>query len=214
MNLDWYVVWDYRGDLMSGLWLTTRISAAAIVGSTFIGVFVGCVRAAPGFLSQRLTGLYVEVMRNVPVIVKLFFAHFILGIDALAAGIMVLVLHQSAYIADVTAAGLRSVPVGQTEAAMASGLRLHQIFLSILLPQASRGMIAPLMTQYTQVVKNSAVVMLIALEDLTFMAQRVEQETFRGIEAATTVTVLYILLAFSIVVVMSALKRLLGPRAQ
>lgn len=212
MDLDWYIIWDYRGDLLRGFWLTFQISAVTIIGATLVGVLVGCLRAQPSFFLRRLTGLYVEVLRNIPVVVKLFFAHFVLGLDALPAGIVVLVLHQSAYIADVTAAGLRSVPYGQTEAALASGLSYPQVFGSILLPQAARAMIPPMTTQYTQTVKNSAVVMLIALQDLTFMTQRIEHETFRGIEAATTVTVLYLLIVLCIAVVMSALQRVLDRR--
>lgn len=212
MNLDWYIIWDYRADLLLGFWLTVRISLSAIVGATLLGITIGCIRTTPFFLAQRLTSLYVEILRNIPVVVKLFFAHFILGLDALPAGIAVLILHQSAYIADVTAAGLRSVPYGQTEAAMASGLSYPQVFGFVLLPQAVRTIIPPMTTQYTQVVKNSAVVMLIALEDLTFMTQRIEHETFRGIEAASTVTLLYLLMALCIALVMSGLHRLLERR--
>ncbi|MCG8593412.1 MAG: amino acid ABC transporter permease [Kiloniellales bacterium] len=212
MDLDWYIIWDYRADLLRGFWLTVRISLAAMLGATLVGVAVGCLRALPSFFLHRLTGLYVEGLRNIPVVVKLFFGHFVLGLDALPAGIVVLVLHQSAYIADVTTAGLRSLPFGQTEAALASGLSYPQIFGSVLLPQAVRAMIPPMTTQYTQIVKNSAVVMLIALEDLTFMTQRIEHETFRGIEASTTVTVLYLLIVLLIALAMSALQRVLERR--
>ena len=117
MDLDWYVLWDYRGDLLRGLGLTVGISLTTILGATLLGLAVGCLRALPGFFLHRMTGLYVEVMRNIPVVVKLFFAHFVIGLDALPAGLIVLILHQSAYIADITAAGLRSVPLGQAEAA-------------------------------------------------------------------------------------------------
>lgn len=212
MDLDWYIIWDYRDDLLRGFWLTFRISAAAILGATVVGVFVGCLRSLPGFFLYRLTGLYIQILRNIPAVVKLFFAHFVLGFDALPAGIVVLVLHQSAYIADVTAAGLRGVPRGQTEAALASGLGHAQAFAFVLLPQAARAMIPPMTTQYTQIVKNSAVVMLIALEDLTFMTQRIEHETFRGIEAAATVTMLYLLIVLVIAGAMSVLQRFLDRR--
>lgn len=212
MDLDWYVIWDYRADLLSGFWLTFRISVTAIFGATLVGVLAGCLLALPNFFVHRLTGLYVQVLRNIPVVVKLFFAHFVLGLDALPAGIVVLILHQSAYIADVTTAGLRSIPYGQTEAAMASGLSYSQIFGSVLLPQAARAMIPPMTTQYTQTVKNSAVVMLIALQDLTFMTQRIEHETFRGIEAATTVTLLYLFIVLLIAAAMSVLQRVLDRR--
>ena len=212
MDLDWYIVWDYRAELLRGFWLTSFISLVTIVGATLLGTLVGCLRALPTFFLYRVTGLYVEVMRNIPVVVKLFFAHFVIGLDALPAGLIVLILHQSAYIADVTAAGLRSVPQGQTEAAMASGLSYPQLFTSVLLPQAARSMIPPLTTQYTQIVKNSSVVMLIALQDLTFMTQKIEHETFRGLEAASTVTLLYLLIVLCVAMAMSLLQRFLERR--
>lgn len=213
MSFDWPVIWDYRADLARGFALTAEISAAVIVGATLVGVLVGCLRALPGFLVHRLTGLYVELLRNVPVVVLLFFAYFVLGLDALPAGIIVLILHQGAYVADITAAGLRSVPHGQTEAAMASGLSYSQLFGAVLLPQAARAMLPTLTTQYTQIVKNSAVVMLVALQDLTFMTRRIEHETFRGIEAATTATVLYLLIVLCVVSAMSMVQRFLCGRA-
>lgn len=213
MDLDWYVIWDYRADLLRGLSLTLWISLVGIIGATLVGVAVGCMRTSGGFIAQRLTGLYINVLRNIPMVVKLFFAHFIIGIDALPAGLLVLVLHQSAYVADVTAAGLRSVPHGQTEAALASGLGRLQIFLSVLLPQALRVMIPPMTTQYTQTIKNSSVVMLIALEDLTFMTQRIEHATFRGIEAASTVTLIYLAIVLCVAAAMSGLQRFVERRS-
>lgn len=212
MDLDWYIIWDYRADLLRGFWLTFRISVMGIVGATLVGVAIGCLHSLPYFYLRRVTALYVEVLRNIPIVVKLFFAHFVLGLDALPAGIFVLVLHQSAYIADVTAAGLRSVPHGQTEAALATGLSLPQVFGAILLPQAVRAMIPPMTTQYTQTVKNSSMVMLIALQDLTFMTQKIEHETFRGIEAASTVTLLYLLIVLCVAVVMSFVQWTLDRR--
>lgn len=212
MDLDWHVVWAYREDLLNGLWLTVRISLTAIAGATIVGVLIGCLHSLPSFVLKRLSNLYVQLLRNVPIVVKLFFAHFVLGLDALPAGIIVLILHQSAYIADVTSAGLRSVPLGQTEAGKASGLRSRDVFLYILLPQALRTMMPPMTTQYTQTVKNSAVVMLIALQDLTFMTQRISIDTYRGVEAATAVTILYLLIVLCVVVAMSALQRTLDRR--
>src|SRR3546814_10175473 len=83
------------------------------------------------------------------------------------------------------------IPSGQSDAALALGLSRWRSFCLVLLPQAARAMMPPMTTQYTQIVKNSSVVMLVALQELTFMTQRIEHETFRGLEAATTATVLY-----------------------
>ena len=213
MTLDWHVIWAYRSDLLQGFVLTLQLSLVAIAGASLLGTLVGCLRASGGFLARRLTALYVELLRNIPIVVKLFLAHFILGIDALPAGIAALILHQSAYVADVTAAGLRSVPSGQADAALALGLSRWRSFCLVVLPQAARAMIPPLTTQYTQIVKNSSVVMLVALQELTFMTQRIEHETFRGLEAATTATILYAALALAIAAAMASVERALERRA-
>lgn len=207
--MEWYIVWDYRAVLVDGLFLTLQLSIIAIIGSTIIGTVVGCLRTLPSFYLQKITSVYTETLRNMPIVVKLFFMHFIIGLDAFPSGIIALVLHQSAYISDVTSAGLRSVPYGQTEAARSCGHGYFQLFRYILVPQAIRYVLPPMTTQYIQTVKNSAVVMLIALEDLTFMTQKIEHETFRGFEAATAVTVIYLLVVLVIAVVMTLLQKYL-----
>jgi ABC-type amino acid transport system permease subunit len=96
------------------------------------------------------------------------------------------------------------------EAALCSGHTYSQAFRYILVPQAVRVIIPPLTTQYTQVIKNSSVVMLIAIEELTFQTQMIEQQTFRGFEASTAATILYILLVFVVVGCMSLVQRRLA----
>ena len=211
--MNWHVIWDYREPLVAGLWLTLHLSLLAIIGSSLVGTLVGCFSTLSSFLLHKLTGLYVEVLRNVPLVVKLFFAHFIVGLDAYPAGLIALILHQSAYIADVTAAGLRSIPQGQVEAALSCGHPYRQVFAHVLLPQAIRHVIPPLTTQYVQIVKNSAIVTLIALEDLTFVTQKIGHETYRAFEAATTTTVVYLTVAMFVAGSMSLLQRYLERRS-
>src|SRR5690242_14417457 len=114
--MDWSILWQYRAALASGLAVTLWISAAAIVGSTIVGVLVGCFAALPSYLLRRLTTVYTETLRNLPVIVKIFFLYFVVGMPAIPAALLALVLHQSAYIADVTRAGIRSIARGQLAA--------------------------------------------------------------------------------------------------
>jgi len=205
----WSVIWDYRWILADGLWLSVQLSVLGIIGSTVLGATVGCLGTMPSFVAKRVVLVYVESLRNLPLILKLFFLHFVMGIDALLAGVVALILHQSAYIADLTTAGLRSIPPGQTEAAIALGHPRYQLFWYILAPQAFRAMIPSLITQYVGVVKNSSVAMLISLQELTFMTQKIEHETFRGFEAATAVTIIYVLLTLAIIGTMTALQRAL-----
>ncbi len=212
MNLEWNIIWDFRYDILRGLAVTAQLSGVAIVGSTLVGVLIGCLSTMPSFFLRKVCNTYVELMRNIPVVVKLFFMHFIVGFDAFFSGAVGLILHQSAYIADVTAAGIRSVPQGQTEAARSCGHNYLQVFRYILIPQATRFVIPPMTTQYIQVVKNSAVALLIAIEELTFQTQWIEHKTFRGFEAATAVTLVYLGIVLVIAAIMSGAQQYANRR--
>ena len=205
--MDWAVLWEYRAALAGGLAVTLEVSALAIVGATVVGVLVGCLRGTGSYLLQRLTATYTELLRNLPLIVKLFFLYFVIGLPALPAALAALVLHQSAYIADVTEAGLRSVGRGQLDAGLSLGLKRWQVYRRIILPQTVRVMLPPMTSQYVSVVKNTSVVALIGVTDLTFQTQQINVETFRGFEAATAVTLLYMFVAGVVIGGMTWLQR-------
>jgi polar amino acid transport system permease protein len=205
--MDWAILWEYRAALAGGLAITLAVSAVAILGATVVGVLVGCLRGSGSYLAQRLTGAYTELLRNLPLIVKLFFLYFVVGLPALPAAIAALVLHQSAYIADVTAAGLRSVGRGQLDAGLSLGLKSRQVYRRVILPQIVRVMLPPMTSQYVSVIKNTSVVALIGVADLTFQTQQINVETFRGFEAATAATLLYMLVAGAVIAGMTRLQR-------
>lgn len=205
--MHWPVLWEFREALLDGLRLTLMLSAAAIAGSFLLGTALGCIGSLPGFLARRAVGLYVEVMRNLPVVVKLFLLYFLIGLDAIPAGLIALISHQAAYIADVVAAGFRTVPREQGEAAWSQGLTRLQAFRTVLLPQVFRSIMPPLTSQFIEVVKNSAVVMLIGVQELTFRTQHIEHQTLRGFEAATAVTLAYLAIALVIAGGMAAIQR-------
>ncbi len=207
--MDWSVLWQYREALASGLLVTIGISIAGIIGATLMGVLVGCLGTVPSYLLQRLTGAYTEILRNLPLIVKLFFLYFVAGLGAVPAALAALVLHQSAYIADITAAGLRSVSRGQLDAGLSLGHSRWEVFRFVILPQAARIVIPPMTSQYVSVIKNSSVLALIGIADLTFETQQINVDTFRGFEAATAATILYLLVAAVVIAVMTRLQ----PRA-
>jgi His/Glu/Gln/Arg/opine family amino acid ABC transporter permease subunit len=205
--VDWAILWQYRDALASGLAITLAVSALGVVGATVLGALVGCLARSNSYLLQRLTATYTELLRNLPLIVKLFFLYFVVGLPALPAALAALVLHQSAYIADVTASGLRSVARGQFDAGWSLGLSRSQVFLRIILPQALRVMVSPMTSQYVSIIKNSSVVALIGVTDLTFQTQQINVETFRGFEAATAATLLYMLVAGAVIAGMTRLQR-------
>jgi polar amino acid transport system permease protein len=194
----WLVIWDYREALVSGLLLTIQITLLTMAGALLLGTLVACLRQLPNYFAGRAVLTYVEITRNIPSVVKVFFLYFVAGLDALPAAVLGLSLHQSSYISDVLDAGFRSVPREQSEAAWACGHNHRQIFLHVLLPQVVVIVMPPLASQFIEIVKNSAAAMLLGIKELTFQTQNIDVETFRGFEAATAVTLIYLALALTI----------------
>ena len=210
--MNWRPFIEHADVLWAGLYLTLKLMVLGIAGSSLVGVTIGALGTSSHYLLRRLVGAYVEVMRNVPLVVKLFFLYFILGLDAFPAALLGLVIHQSAFIADVTSAGFRSIPQEQAEAAFATGLSGLHSFLYVLFPQFLRVTIPPFTNQAIELLKNSALVSLIGLQDLTFVAQNIQIETYRYKESFIVVTTLYVALTFAIVGMMTLLQRRLGSR--
>lgn len=210
--MQWHVIWDYRDALFNGFLVTVWLTTASIAGCFVLGTLVACVATVSGPLTKRLTGLYSDLLRNIPLVVKLFFFYFIFGLDMVPAALVAMILHESAYIADVMASGFRSIAREQAEGAYALGHTKGQVLRYVLVPQALFLVIPPLTNRFIEVLKNSAIVMLIAIEELTFQTQRIEHETFRGFEAASTVTVIYLLCALVIAGAMNLLQRRIASK--
>lgn len=205
-QFDWSVVWRFRGVLWAGLITTLELSAAGTIGALALGVPVGAAASGRrGFIRSLARG-YVEFLRNVPVVVKLFFFYFAFGFGEFWASVVGLALHQSAYIADVVRAGVQSIPPTQVEAARSTGLGVVQTLRYVIVPQAVRLVVPPLTSQIIEVVKNSSVAMMISLTELTFATQEIEHATFRGFEAATAVTAIYAALILVIAAAMSRVE--------
>ncbi len=185
---------------------TLTISALAIVASFILGTLIGCLRLLHSPLLKETIGGYIEVMRNMPVIVQVFFLFDVVGLDAFSSGLIALTLHQSGYIADVVASGFRALPAEQAESGYAQGLTQYRVFISVLLPQVARVVMAPMTNQFVEVVKNSAVVMFIGVPELTYQTQEIALETLKGLEAATAATVLYVAITIGIVSSMGLLS--------
>jgi His/Glu/Gln/Arg/opine family amino acid ABC transporter permease subunit len=208
--MDWSVVWDYRVAITAGLAYTITLSVLAIIGSCLLGTFLGCLRLLGQAMLNDVINGYVEVVRNIPLIVKLFFLYYVMGLDALPSGLLALVIHQSSYIADVITAGFRSLNTEQAEVGYSLGLARWDIFVFTLLPQVVRIALPPLTSQFIEVIKNSAVVMFVGVQELTFATQEISQMTLRSFEAATVATFLYGTLALVIAGGMSRVSRRLS----
>ena len=202
----WPILWEYREALWHGLIITLKLFALSTILSMIVGTMVGMLSILKSRWLRAFAEAYVEFNRNLPIIVQFFFLYFALGLDAFTAGVVGLVIHQSAYMAEVVRSGIQSIDRGQFEAGWSSGLSTLQVLHYIVLPQAFIIIIPPMTTQILEVLKNSAIAMTIAVPELTFQTQQIEAYTFRGFEAATAGTIAYLMMAGLLVYAASKLE--------
>jgi polar amino acid transport system permease protein len=186
------------------------LAAIGLVGSLALGIVVGVGRTVhPRWVRWLFTG-YVEVFRNVPLVVQMFFWFFAAGLGSLAAALIGLVCYSAAYVGEVVRAGLQSMPRGVGDAALSLGLSPLQAVRHVVLPYALMITIPPLTNEALNVLKNTSVAMTVAVAELTFQTQAINAYTFRGFEAATAVTLGYLGLSLVLVVGATVLQRRLG----
>jgi His/Glu/Gln/Arg/opine family amino acid ABC transporter permease subunit len=192
---------DHWSEFSSGFWVTVRLVAIAFAIAMVVGTFVAALRITPSKWLSRLGGIYVEVFRNVPLLVLLFISYAGLrrgglDINAWVAGTTSLGLYTAAYVAEVLRSGVFSVGKGQIEASLSLGFTYAATLRRIVLPQAFRTVISPLGSLTIAMIKNSAIVgvSLLALPDLLKQARIVQARTFQTDEAFFWAAVGYLLL--------------------
>jgi len=198
-QLDWTQIWQNRGLIIEGLGTTIALSAVALVLALVVGMLIGTIGASRSRTGRIAAGLYVECMRNVPLLVHMYVWYMALAflrLPPFTCAVLGLTLYSSAYVAEVVRAGLGSVPRGQAQAAAASGLRPAQVLFLVVYPQALRIIAPSLASLSSQLIKDSSLASVIAVADLTYQAGAIEGQTFRTFEVYITIAVLYLALVF------------------
>jgi len=185
------------GPLMTGLWTTMWISAVASIFALFIGVIAGMMKISRNFTVSTLAAIYVEIIRGTPLLVQLFIAYFFFGtvfnLDRVVAGIGALALFAGAYVAEIVRAGIVAIPRGQMEAARSLGMSLPQAMRDIILPQAFKRILPPLSGQFISLIKDSSLVSVIAITDLTKSGREIITSTFATFEIWLVVAAMYLI---------------------
>jgi putative glutamine transport system permease protein len=201
----------------SGLWITVQLAALSLLGSLVLGTLVAILRVAPITPLRWAGGAYVEVFRNTPLLVQLFFLYFAtpyIGIYlgsretfGFNAALLGLALYHAAYVAEVVRGGLLGIDKGQIEAARSLGLSYVQTLRYIQLPQTFRSVIPPLGNVSIALVKNTSLAATIGVADLLFAGEIVESRTFRAEEAFAAVAILYLVLTVPLGIGVNWLER-------
>lgn len=203
--------------LLEGLSTTLTLSLLALVLSSIWGVVVLMGLFARKWIS-RLTRMYIEIVRNTPILVIMFFVFFGSGVlgapmSGFLAGLLSLVLQNAAYIAEIYRGGIQGVSVRQTEAGLALGFNPKQTFALVVLPQAIRKVIAPLGTQGVMIIKDTAVVATISVAEMTYQARLLTDKTAAVFEVFAALSILYILLTTAFNLGTRALEKKFGYKS-
>jgi polar amino acid transport system permease protein len=206
-SFSWHVLVEYKDMLARGLLLTLQLSIFGFLLSAALGVVVGLCRLSSNRIVRAAARTYVEFFRNVPLVVQIFFLYFGLGMSSFGAGLLGIVLYSAPYIAEIIRSGVASIPRAQFEAAQSSGLNTFQVARYVVLPQAIAVALPPLATEGVNLIKNTAIALTVGVEELTFTTQEIDSITFRGFEAATAATLIYVALCIIILQVVALLER-------
>jgi glutamate/aspartate transport system permease protein len=228
----WAIFFEIASD-GSGTWLnylfvglawTLATALAAWVIALSIGAAVGTLRTTPLKWVARLSGAYVEVFRNVPLLVQMFLWYFVLPEllprtlgdwmkqipppwGSFVPAVLCLGIYTSVRVAEQVRAGIQSLSRGQGMAGTALGLTLPQTYRYVLLPMAFRIVLPPLTSEFLNIIKNSSVALTISLLELTGRARAMQELTFKVFEAFAAATVIYLLTNLVVVLAMRALER-------
>jgi polar amino acid transport system permease protein len=203
-------VWT-AGPLLQGLLVTLEISTLSLVCTLVLGLTAALFRLSASFTARALARGYLELIRNTPLLIQIFFVYFVLSpvldIGAFASAVLALSLFEGAYAAEILRAGLVSLHRGQWEAAHSLGLGAFDTYRYVILPQAVRRVLPPLAGQAISLIKDSSLVSTIAIYDLTMQGQKIVSETFLAFEIWFTVAAIYLVMTFGLSLAVRALER-------
>ncbi len=196
-SFDFSIIWANLGVLLAGAWLTIKISLLAIAFGLVIGVIGALFRTSGNRFLDWIALAYVEVIRNTPYLIQLFFIFFglpNLGIKLTAeqAATLSLAVNFGAYCTEIVRAGVESIHKGQVEAGLAIGFKKLDVFRYIVLPPALANVYSALIGQVILAVLFTSVVSQIATEDLTFAGDYLNSRTFRSFEIYFTISLIYL----------------------
>lgn len=203
-TLDWAYAIKALPILIQGLKFTLLIAIAGILIGFFIGIVVGLGRVTKNKFLFSLSTLYVEIIRGTPIMVQALYIYFalpmILGIkiDPVVAGITTIAINAGAYIAEIVRGAIEGVDKGQVEAGRSLGLTKFQTLHKIIWPQAFRRMIPALGNQFIISLKDTSLLTVIGVGELTRQGTIVVSSNFRAVEVYTAVAILYLLLTLTI----------------
>lgn len=199
MELDFSVLIPYMHMFWKGVCVTIQASFFGVLFGSALGIFIGSFRVMPFKPLRYLMATYIYVLRGTPLMIQLFLIYFGLpalgvNLDAATAGILGIGINSSGYVGEIVRGGIEGVPKGQWEAAKMLGLSYWQTMKSIILPQAIRHMLPAIGNEFVTLIKESSLLSVLAISDLTMVGQQVRSATYASFETFIFVALVYLVL--------------------
>ncbi len=216
---DFSFLWGYRVLFLRGIGVSLLFTVVVVVCGIALGLMVGLGRIGLRWPVRFLARAYVEIFRCTPLLVQLVWFFYALPIllnveiSATTAAILSMSLYGSAFYAEIFRAGIQSIGAGQSEAGAALGLKPRHVMWKIVLPQAIRRVIPPLLSQSILQFKNTSLLSTLAVADLLYQGQYVAHETYRPLEVYTFIAVTYFVVLFPLTIGVQFLERHLAKRS-
>lgn len=197
---------------LKGLWVTVQISFISLVTCTLIGFTLGILRSGRNRLLKWIIGVYVSFVRGTPFVVQVFIIFFILPewglqLDAFPAALLAMAIMGSAFICEIVAGGISSIDKGQWEAAASSGLTRIQQMRLVILPQSMKVILPPLVGQFVLLIKDTSVVSVIGVMDLTRVGWITVIRIPEGLMVFSLVGILYFCISYPLILLSNYLER-------
>lgn len=200
MNFDYMAIWDNRDILLNGVWTTLLVSAVAIPVGLGLGIIICFMRISSNVVFKWTAISYIEIIRNVPLLILIFMVFYALPfygirLGGLTTGIICLSIYGGAYFAEIFRGGIQSVPKGQFEACEALGLQYGFYMRRVILPQLFQYIIPPGTNISLTMIKESSLLSMITVAELTYAAHDINGRTFTPVETFTTIAMVYWLIS-------------------
>ena len=211
--IDGELIW---GPLVRGLWVTLEITLYSTVLTLIIGLLTTLLRMSSSLAGHALATIYLELIRNTPLLVQMFVFYFVLapifGLDRFWVGVLCLSFFEGSFAAEIIRAGILAVPRGQWEASYSVGLNSAKTYRYVVLPQAVPLMLPPMTSLIINLIKNSAIVSVIAVFDLTTEGRNIIADTFMSFEIWFTVAAMYLMLTVTLSILVGLLEKRVQAR--
>ena len=213
MNFEWPVIYSSMPALLKGAELTIYITVIGLIGGMATGLLFGLMRAYGNGFIRAIATLYIGLIRGTPIVVQVMFIYFALPmlislrVDPLSAAIVTIIVNSGAYIAEIVRGSFQSVAKGLHEAGLALGLPRWRVLAFVVGPVAFRRMVPPLGNQFIFSLKDTSLLAVIGVGELTRPGTIVVATNFKAVEIYTLVAILYLMMTLSISFILRIIER-------